>query len=296
MRLEPNSLVIGAMMYGWEVSARQALDILNNSYDFGVRTIDTSPSYGEGLSESIIGYLLSKNLNLKFKLITKFSISDQKSTNLIEAHILNQYEGSIKRLRAGFIDEYVLHNNVSPKQVGCISDSILKLKSNNLIGKFFVSNVGLNIFKEFLLYEKKIGVKIIDGVQLNKSLLYEDRLYKEVSAYKAIERYAFSPLAQGFLTGKYSLERGTPKDTRISNATKNLEFYNEILSLKNFKKLEEFSCRAEKNKISLTTYAYQFLYKQKNVDKVIIGVRNLTQLDEAMLTLSYLKENKRNNL
>jgi aryl-alcohol dehydrogenase-like predicted oxidoreductase len=198
-------------------------------------------------------------------------------------------------LRTKFIDEYVLHNNILPKQVSCISDSILKLKNNNLIGKFFVSNVGLNIFKEFLLYEKKIGKKIIDGVQLNKSLLYEDGLYKEVSTYKAIERYAFSPLAQGFLTGKYSLDKSIPKDTRISNATKNLEFYDEIMSLKNYKKLEKFSNRAEKNKISLTAYAYQFLYNQKNIDKVIIGVRNLAQLEEAMLALSYLKENDRKN-
>jgi len=63
-----NKIVLGTMMFGWKVSLIEAIKITDLAIENGIDTLDTSPSYGDGLSELVCGHLVKKHNKIKYQL------------------------------------------------------------------------------------------------------------------------------------------------------------------------------------------------------------------------------------
>ena len=90
-------IVLGNMIFGWKVPLIHAIDITDKAVENGISIIDTSPSYGNGLSVIICGFLIQKYPNIRIS--TKFAIPHGTSINQIQNSILNSCNESLKRLR-----------------------------------------------------------------------------------------------------------------------------------------------------------------------------------------------------
>jgi aryl-alcohol dehydrogenase-like predicted oxidoreductase len=194
--------------YGPDYARREAREILLKALDLGVGFIDTAEIYGFGRSERIIGQTLEDRPNLPIIATKLFPILP---IDLIVAHRANL---SAKRLKTNCIDLYQLHwqNPVVP--LGLTAKAFKKLLDKNVIKAAGVSNLSLASWKSF---ESNVGQTVISN-QVQFSLLDQRPLKELVSFANSTGHFivAYSPLAQGALSGKYD-ENNLPKGVRRMN-------------------------------------------------------------------------------
>lgn len=273
-------IVLGTMMFGWKVPLIDALKITDLAIDNGIDTIDTSPSYGSGLSELVCGHLINRYSNIKIS--TKFSISSNIKEESFQQFLTKCCKESLRRLNKSCLDIYVLHNDENMPSINTFCESILLLKHKKMIKDFFISNTNLDTWQKIKVYEEKNGVKIIDGIQVKKNILFSDILLnaKEIKGNHKI--YTYSPLCEGLLTGKYLSKKKPPINSRLSEVTRHLDYYENLLSPKITAEIKRVKSKAEIKNLSLLEYSYSKLFSLKSIDKVIIGPSKINHLKEAL--------------
>lgn len=275
-----SKIVIGTMMFGWKVSLIEALKITDLAIENGIDTLDTSPSYGDGLSELVCGHLVKKYTNLKIS--TKFSIPINILDKKFPLSLKNQCIESLQRLNKSSLDIYVLHNDMNMPSINIFCESILMLKGEGLIKDFFISNTNINTYLKIKEYEMKKKVKIIDGLQVKKNILFSDTLLDQKKIQDNHKIYTYSPLCEGLLTGKYLSKENPPKNSRLLEATRNIDYYKNLLSPQITTKVKQAKSRAKSRRLSLLEYSYGKLFASKSIDKVIIGPSKIKHLKEAL--------------
>ena len=273
-------IVLGTMMFGWKVSLIEALKITDLAIENGIDTLDTSPSYGEGLSELVCGHLINKHINIKIS--TKFSIPNNILDKNFALFLMNQCKQSTQRLNRPYLDIYVLHKDLNMPSINIFCESILMLKETKIIKEFFISNTNINTYLNIKEYERKKKVKIIDGLQLKKNILFSDILFDAKQIQGNHKIYTYSPLCEGLLTGKYLSKENPPINSRLSEATRHIKYYKNLLSPKITAKVNNAKSRAESKHLSLLDYSYGKLFALKSIDKVIIGPSKIKHLKEAL--------------
>ncbi len=275
-----NKIVLGTMMFGWKVSLIEAIKITDLAIENGIDTLDTSPSYGDGLSELVCGHLVKKHTNIKVS--TKFSIPRIILDKNFALFLKNKCIESLRRLKKPNLDIYVLHNDMNMPSINVFCESILMLKDEKLIKDFFISNTSINTYQKIKEYEMKKKVKIIDGLQVKKNILFSDILLDTKKIQGDHKIYTYSPLCEGLLTGKYLSTENPPINSRLLESTKNINYYKNLLSPKITTKVKNAKSRAASKNLSLLDYSYGKLFSSKSIDKVIIGPSKIKHLKEAL--------------
>ena len=268
-------------MFGWKVPLIEANKIMHLAVENGIGTIDTSPTYGEGISELMCGKLLEKYPEIKIS--TKFTIPNNIFGVNLKSELYKGCNQSLSRLKKDQIDFYTLHHdkNININDIDTVCESILYLKNNKLIKNFFLSNVSQQTYLKIKSFEQANNVKVIDGLQLKKNLLFSDDLFKlDLDESEAI--YTYSPLCEGLLTGKYLATSNPPEKTRLAEVDRHLEYYADLMSPRVTRLVLDLQSDARIKKLTLTEYSYISLFLQKNISKVIVGPSNVAQLDEAI--------------
>ena len=272
-------IALGAMMFGWKVSLIDALKITDTAIENGIDIVDTSPSYGNGLSEIICGHLINKYPNIKIS--TKFSLPTNISMDELQNFIIKSCYESLTRLSSEKLNIYVLHNDLNIPDIDMLCDTILLLKDKKIIENFFISNTTLNTYSSIKNFEIKNRVSIIDGAQLKKNFLFTDSIFNKVTKGCIEKVFTYSPLCEGVLTGKY-LSSKLPHNSRLSQVTRHSIYYEKLLSAEITEKVLLAKNQAENKKLSLVEYSYIKLFSSKLIDKVIIGPSKLKHLKEAI--------------
>ena len=226
--------------------------IIHYSSTIGVNTIDTAISYG--VSEKILGKLKTDNFNI----ITKLPKIPNKCSN-IEKWVFNSINRSIKNLKVKKLYSVLIHNefDLINSKAEFLYKALYKLKKTKVI-----SNIGVSIY-DFKNIDKIIKNFKIDIVQVPFNLI-DRRLinlgYLKKLKKKKIKIFVRSIFLQGLLLAdkKY---RG-----------------------KKFKHWEniwiKFDNWLNKYKVSQLKVCLDFIFKFYEIDKVIVGVNNLSQLKE----------------
>ncbi|RLS97968.1 MAG: hypothetical protein DWI13_03580 [Planctomycetota bacterium] len=275
-----SKIILGTMMFGWKVPLIDANKIMDLAVKNGIDTLDTSPSYGSGISEIMCGKLIEKYPQIKIS--TKFTISEGLHGNSLALHLIRQCNQSIDRLRCGEINIFTLHNDENLTNVDTFCESILVLKQKKLINNFFLSNSCLDTYIKIKLFEKLNKVKVIDGLQIRKNLLFADDLLKSDQLEASEVIYSYSPLCEGLLTGKYLVSSTPPKKSRLAQVNRHLEYYDSLRSADITKQIFYFKSQAKKIGLTLTEYSYLSLLLSENITKVIAGPSNIAQLRDAI--------------
>jgi aryl-alcohol dehydrogenase-like predicted oxidoreductase len=188
--------------YGKEYGEDQVAEAFTTSLDAGITLFDTAEVYGLGESERIVGRLM-KTAREKIYVATKYMpvpwrVSSKQVTEAVSA--------SLDRLGVEFIDLYQIHQPVSflmgqPTLLKTLSQEV----KAGRIGALGVSNYSASQLREAHGTLASLGIPLAVN-QMQYSLLYrkiESNGVLDAARELGVTILAYSPLAQGLLTGKY---------------------------------------------------------------------------------------------
>ncbi|MBN1287830.1 MAG: aldo/keto reductase [Anaerolineae bacterium] len=225
--VQVSKLCLGCMNFGSPTPETESMDIIDRALDAGVNFLDTANVYGRGASETVVGKALRRNGKRdKIVLATKVhgTMADDEplAYGNNRRHIIEQCEASLKRLQTDHIDLYQIHR---PQSDTPIDETLRALDDLIRAGK--VRYVGTSTFAawqvmESLWVSRELGLNRFICEQPPYHLLdrsIERELVPLAKTY-GIAIIPWSPLARGFLTGKYKRGADIPEDSRFSRDLK----------------------------------------------------------------------------
>ena len=297
------------MTYGEQNTEAEGFEQMDYAVEKGINFFDTAELYAippkqktYGKTEEIIGNWFQKRKNRK-KIILATKIAgpglkwirgggSQYSSKSIE-EALND---SLKRLKTDYIDLYQLHwperntnyfgdldyeHNTNEKKWNSF-DSILNV-FKKLIDQGKIRYIGLSNetpwgFSKFLQIANEKKLPRVVSVQNPYNLV--NRSYEvgmsEISIRENAGLLAYSPLAAGYLTGKYR-NKQMPKNSRMDLFYENYpRYHNE----RTYNAVDEYFKIAKKNTVSLTQLSQAFVNSRDFVTSNIIGATTMSQLKE----------------
>ncbi len=254
----------------------ESLRSIKTALDLGCTFFDTADVYGYGHSEELLGQAF-KGMRDRVILATKGG-SDFYHTpprlNFTESHLSFAVEQSLKRLGTDYIDLYQLHNPpFSVIEHGRLFDPLEKLKAQ---GKIRFYGISIHDPAEGLLALK-------DGKPASIQVVYNylrrdaaEELFPKAIA-EGVAIVAREPLANGFLTGKYTKDSIFPVgDIRHQWPSK---YQTQMIH-----QVEEFSRRITPGPLTLAQAALKFALAQPAISTVIPGCKTAFQTEENLRT------------
>jgi aryl-alcohol dehydrogenase-like predicted oxidoreductase len=191
--------------YGIRFGEEDAIKIIQHAIELGINTFDTAETYGYGKSEMLLGRALKDYDRDDFVIISKVA-----PWNLRYKDVIKAAERSLRRLNIDIIDLYLVHypNPLVPmKETFRAMEKLVKEGKVRYIG---VSNFNVHLLKKA---EEKLSSTEIVANEIEYNILSR-RAEERIIPYcerQNIGIIAYSPLAGGILTGKYS-SGNAPKD------------------------------------------------------------------------------------
>jgi aryl-alcohol dehydrogenase-like predicted oxidoreductase len=187
---------------GWgDQDERSAIATIHAALDQGINFFDSAESYGDGVSEEIVGKALSDRRD-------KAIIASKISPNHTAPDELRGYlEASLARLQTDYVDVYMIH---WPIRTHAVADSLAVLQALKEEGK--IRAIGVSNFARLDLTEA-VGTGVqLDVNQLHYSLLSRAIEYEILPLCRRFEVSVttYMPLLQGLLTGKYRTLEDVP--------------------------------------------------------------------------------------
>ena len=266
----------GSEFWGWgrDFGEQDAVETIKISLEKGINWIDTAEVYGNGFSEELIGKILGEKRK-DVIIVTKVSGSHAKYQDVIAA-----CEGSLKRLRTNYIDLYQFHWPALYIPVEETMRAMEELVNRGKIRYIGVSNFPVPLIKEAQKALKKYFI-VSNQVRYN---LVSREIDKEILPYclsSNISIIAYSPIAQGLLTGKYTHNK-KPDDSLRKDAPLFREpNYSQIIKF-----VELLTDFAEKIGKKPTQVALRWLIEKKGV-VAIPGAKNKKQAEENVSAMGW---------
>jgi aryl-alcohol dehydrogenase-like predicted oxidoreductase len=277
-------LCLGAMMFGeWgNQDHEDSIRIIHQALDAGINFIDTADVYSQGESEEIVGKALAGGRRDNVVLATKVHGTMGEDPNEVgnsRRWIIKEVENSLRRLGTYWIDLYQIHR---PEADTDIDETLGALTDLVHAGK--VRYVGSSTFPASQIVEaqwvaQRRGRERFVCEQPPYSILVrgiENDVLPTCSRY-GMGVIPWSPLAGGWLSGRYRLGEELPKSHRAERIPSRYD-----LSLPgNQRKLEVADALArvaEEAGITLIEMALAFVIRHPAVTAAIIGPRTIEQL------------------
>ena len=281
-------LCFGAMTFGegtlvgdWksEVGQEVANKMVNLALDSGVNFFDTADMYTSGQSETILGKAL-KEKRKDVVIATKCGFRSGESvisSGSSYRYILQAVEGSLEKLDTDYIDILLVH---IPDPVTPLEETARAL--DDIVKQGWVRYVGLSNYpawkaQKLLDIQKYNGYEKVIAAQMYYSLLGRD-LEEEFVPFMQdnnISLMAWSPLASGFLTGKYTKENPVPEDSRRAKFD-----FPPIDVEKGYEVIAKLKGIAEKHNATIPQVAIAWILAKDYASTVIIGANKIHQLDD----------------
>jgi len=287
--LKVSELCLGSMQFGWTADEALSTQILNQAFDSGINFIDTADIYSNwaggnpgGVSETIIGKWMNDHNIPRDQVVIGTKVRGQmgdgpNDKGLSRAHIFDAVEASLKRLGTDTIDLYQAHwydDEVRIEETLTAFDDLVRQGKVRYIG---ASNYPAWRFMRALWTSDKHGTARFDSLQPHYNLLRREEFERELA--EVCEAYGigvipYSPLAGGFLTGKYRPDKDLPESDRAESAKK--RYFND----RSWRILEAVDSIAREHDASVSQISLGWHLSTPVITCPIIGPRTLEQLDD----------------
>ena len=305
--IKVSTICLGTMTWGEQNTQEEGFEQMDYALDQGVNFWDTAELYSVppkketfGHTEIIIGNWF-KNSNKREKIILATKVAGPMreylrggGNNYGIEKMTEAINGSLKRLQTDHIDLYQLHwperntnmfgrlgyehkDNGNWNKFEDVLGNLKKFIDNGKIRQVGLSNETAWGAKKYIEISKDQNLPRMLSVQNPYSLL--NRTYEiglaEVSIREQIGLLAYSPLASGYLSGKYRNET-YPKGSRME---RDWDFWKYRYSTPNFKNaVEEYYKISEKYNLDMSQMSLKFCEIQPFMTSVIIGATTMEQL------------------
>jgi aryl-alcohol dehydrogenase-like predicted oxidoreductase len=261
---------------------KAATDLVGRSIEAGVNFIDTADVYSAGQSEILTGQAI-KDLGLarsSVVLATKCYSRMGTGPNEIGAsrgHIMDAVKRSLERLGTDYIDLYQIH---ASDMVTPVEETVRAL--DDLISQGLVRYVGCSNWQAWRLMKAlgiadKQGWNRFESLQAYYSIAGRDleRELVPLMADQKIGLMVWSPLAGGFLSGKYSKDGGGPNDSRRVSFD-----FPPVDKERSWPIIDAMREIAAAYGVSVARVALAWVLAKPFVTTVIIGAKTIEQLDD----------------
>jgi voltage-dependent potassium channel beta subunit len=297
-RLGKTGLRLSALSFGsWVTFGNQfktdvALELLKTAYDSGVNFFDNAEVYADGQSEEIMGAAIQKLgwSRDTYCVSSKVFWGGEKPTQLglHKKHVFDACHAALKRLRVDYLDLYFCHR---PDLHTPIEETVQAMHTLVMQGKILYW--GTSEWSARAIAEAQGIARANHWVgpvmeQPEYNLFEREKVEKDylpLYDHPGLGTTIWSPLASGFLSGKYN--EGIPQDSRVN--VPGYEWLRKSLeSPKGQRKIaqaRQFSGLASKLGVSPSKLAIAWCLKNPHVSTVILGASRLTQLQENLEAL-----------
>jgi aryl-alcohol dehydrogenase-like predicted oxidoreductase len=285
--LRVSALSFGAVTFGGEgqwydrvgdTQVPEARELLSVAIDAGVNLVDTADGYSFGRSEEILGEALSGRRD-KVLVATKVHARmspDPNDVGLSRHHIMHACEASLRRLKTDYIDIYQAHTFdgiASVEETLCAFGDLVRQGKVRYIGCSNFS--GWHLMKSLAISERA-GLERYVSLQAYYSLLCRDLEHEllPLCLDQGVGILIWSPLAGGFLTGKFRRGAEAPGDTRVGSVG-----FPELDFEHGYDVIEAVDEIALERNVSVAEVALNWLLTRPGVSSLIVGARNREQLE-----------------
>jgi aryl-alcohol dehydrogenase-like predicted oxidoreductase len=277
------------MQWGWSADETTAFEVMDAYTESEGNFIDTADVYSRwvpgnpgGVSEEIIGRWMKERGN-RNSIILATKVRGQMGTGpndqgLSRKHIMDAVDASLRRLQTDYIDLYQTHSFDSDTP---IDETLRALDDLQRAGK--VRYVGASNYKAWQLMEAlwsadKNDTTRYDSLQPKYNLVTRSEFERELKP--VCEKYnvgviPYSPLAAGFLTGKYDKEK-------MAESVRATGVKSQFATEQGWKIIEAVKEVANETDATPTAVSLAWLLAQSVITSPIIGANSVAQLQESL--------------
>ncbi len=297
--LKVSELCLGTMTFLWTTDEPTSFAVLDTFAEAGGNFLDTADIYSRwapnnpgGTAELVIGKWLKQagRPRERFVIATKGrgpmgdGPNDQGASR---AHLIHAVEASLRRLQTDYIDLYQIHwwDETTP-----LEETLRAL--DDLVSAGKIRYIGASNFPAWYLM-KALWISDVrnhirfESVQPHYNLMHRDEFEREMMALCKDQRLGvipYSPLAGGFLTGKYRKGQPIPPGSRGENNPRIRKYAESERGQNTLGKLEEIGHSHNK---SILQTALAWLLSNPVITAPIIGASNVEQLNESLGAAGY---------
>jgi aryl-alcohol dehydrogenase-like predicted oxidoreductase len=270
--------------FGKGESEEEAFALMDAAWEMGINFFDTADAYGGGRSETYIGnWLKTKGASVRDQIILSSKVfnpvgESPNDRGLSRRHIFRQVEASLRRLGVDHLDMYLIHEPDPETPLDETLRALDDLVHQGKVHYIGASNMPGWLMAKALCISDKYNLYHFEWVQNSYSLLErsDETTILPLCADQALGYTPFSPLAGGWLTGKYRSADDFPEGSRM---TLRPEPYARYLNEATFKGLELFRAQAEQRGVSMGGLALAWVMSHPLVTAPIIGPRRVEHLE-----------------
>jgi aryl-alcohol dehydrogenase-like predicted oxidoreductase len=263
--------------FGQGESDAEAAAIMDRAWELGITTFDTADAYGGGRSEAAIGaWLRTRGVRPTLATKTFNPMGPGEDHGLAPARLRRQLASSLERLGVERVDLYLTHEPDPEVQLGETLDALDELVAAGQIGAYGGSNVDGTVLRE--------AAGRYRWVQNSYSLLErgDEAEVLPLCAADGLGYTPFSPLAGGWLAGRYRRGEEPPSGSRMALRPGP---YEHLRRAEVWDGLEAFEARAADAGVEPATLALAWLLSDPRITAVIVGPRRPEQLEPAVRAL-----------
>lgn len=287
--LKVSELCLGTMQFGWTADEPTSFEVLSTAFDKGINFLDTADVYSRwvegnpgGVSEQIIGRWMKDRKIPREQIVIATKVRGKmgpgpNDEGLSRAHITKAVEDSLKRLGTDYIDLYQTH---SQDESTPIEETLRTME--DLIRQGKVRYAGCSNYAPWRLVQalwaaEKHGWQGYQSLQPHYSLVHRQEFEEQHAAIcrtYGLGVIPYSPLAAGFLTGKYRRGHEQVDSARQRAASR---YFND----KNWDLLDQMEKIGQgRGGCSISQIALAWMLTDPLITSPIIGPRNLEQLED----------------
>ena len=296
--LKVSRLGLGCTTFGREISEQEAFALMDFSLAHGITLFDTAEAYGGGQakayrrdrlgvddtrevsdemhsSEKIIGrWFKARGTRDQITLVTKVT------RDFTRAHVRAALEASLTRLQTDHADLYLYHSydaSTPVEEAATALDAVIRAGLTQAGG---CSNHSGPQLQALISASQQLGLKRPEAIQLPYNLVQSNHDAFDVVRDQHIGVMAYSPLAAGFLTGKYTPDRSSvPKGTRFDVIPAHADIY---FNDRNFRRVTQLHQLANRVGVPPLQLAMAWVLQNPLVTNVLVGARTTAHLENAL--------------
>jgi aryl-alcohol dehydrogenase-like predicted oxidoreductase len=275
------------MQFGWTADEAMAQRVLTAAFEAGINFIDTADIYSRwadgnpgGVAEQIVGRWMKQNGIPRDKLVLATKVRGNmgdgpEDEGLTHKHILKAVENSLRRLQTDYIDLYQAHwpdENTPIEDTLRAFDELVKQGKVRCLG---ASNYSAWELMQSLWTSDRNNLSRYDVLQPHYNLVHRDEFERELADVCKTYHLGvipYSPLAGGFLTGKYRRNL-VPFSARSGGVKRHF-------TERNWALLDHMDALAKQKQASLSQIAIAWVMDNPLIVSPIIGANSIEQLKD----------------
>jgi aryl-alcohol dehydrogenase-like predicted oxidoreductase len=270
-------------LFGKAATREESNAMMDQAWTLGINYFDTANSYGGGLSEQFIGeWLKQKGSSVRHQLVLSTKVGrpvgdGPNDRGLSRKHILDQVEASLRRLGIDYLDLYITHVPDPDTPLEETLQALDDLIHQGKVRYIGAANIPAWLLAKALLVSERLHLHRYEWVQNSYSLMdrVDETEMLPLCRDQLLGYTPFSPLAGGWLSGKYRFGEPFPPGSRMDLRPD----YAVLADERTHSALDAFRREAAGRGVEMASLALAWVISHPLVSTTLVGPRRPEHLD-----------------